>query len=472
MQCRSIRLLLAVLVALYLVFVIVLYDHLRRILTDSDILKHGEEKVTLPTTISSEFHHSFNLSTVTNISKHTNFISGKAHYKNTVSSNNENSTHHTTISRTNVQNGAANITLLPPNYCLHVFYYMWYASEDEDGKYSHWNHEILPHWDAKVTNRYPKGHHTPPDDIGSTFYLKLGCYSSASSNIIEIHMQQLRQARIGVIIVSWYPHNLSDQPNSNPPDQLIPRLLDIANRYSIKVALHSEPYKSRTPLTFLQDIKYIHANYGNHPAYLKLAGLGKSRKLPVVYVYDSYLSSTTAWAEVLQPNGQQSIRNTAYDMTVIGILVKGSEKSSIIKSGFDGFYTYFASDGFSYGSSSKNWNYLAQFAKDSGLLFIPSAGPGYDDTHVRPWNSANSKDRKGGMYYKNMMTKAIAASSETSGIVSITSFNEWHEGTQIESAIKKTSYLNYEPYSPEYYLELTAQYAATLTCDTADTTVT
>ena len=48
--------------------------------------------------------------------------------------------------------------------------------------------------------------------------------------------------------------------------------------------------------------------------------------------------------------------------------------------------------------------------------------------------------------------------------VSITSFNEWHEGTQIEAAIPKTTtdkdnvpftYLSYEPDPPDMYLTLT-----------------
>jgi len=46
-------------------------------------------------------------------------------------------------------------------------------------------------------------------------------------------------------------------------------------------------------------------------------------------------------------------------------------------------------------------------------------------------------------------------------MVSITSFNEWHEGTQIEEAVAKTTtdgsytYLNYEPHKPDFYLQST-----------------
>ena len=45
-------------------------------------------------------------------------------------------------------------------------------------------------------------------------------------------------------------------------------------------------------------------------------------------------------------------------------------------------------------------------------------------------------------------------------LVGITSFNEWHEGTQIEPAVPKHNqgftYLDYQPLSADYYLKRTA----------------
>lgn len=41
-------------------------------------------------------------------------------------------------------------------------------------------------------------------------------------------------------------------------------------------------------------------------------------------------------------------------------------------------------------------------------------------------------------------------------IISITSFNEWHEGSQIEPAIKKEGYSDYGTNSG-FYLELTKE---------------
>lgn len=132
-----------------------------------------------------------------------------------------------------------------------------------------------------------------------------------------------------------------------------------------------------------------------------------------------------------------------------------SDKNGIVKAGFDGLYTYFASDGFSHGSTMSNWPDLSAFCAKNGLLFIPSVGPGYIDTRVRAWNDANTKDRANGDYYREHFKMAHTSKAD---IVSITSFNEWHEGTQIEPASShgygNFTYLEYDKNS-EQYLEIT-----------------
>ena len=366
-----------------------------------------------------------------------------------------------------------------PNYCIHAFYYMWYGNEHTDGRYMHWNHRYLPHWKLEVTKRYPTGRHVPPDDIGANFYPELGCYSSKDPLVIEQHMYQLRKADVGVVSVSWYPPNLADD-EGDPPDALIPVLLDIAHKYSIRVTLHLEPYSNRSPQSVRNDLIYIHENYFAHPAFYKhthtvsdnhRTGQRITKSLPLVYIYDSYLNKPKEWVEILKPYGKNTIRGTAIDCVVLGLLVDESHKKAIVDGGFDGFYTYFASNGFSYGSSTSNWQSLSKLAQEHKLLFIPSFGPGYIDTRVRPWNKRNSKGRQNGKYYKNMFQSAIRAVSGVEGgggIVSLTSFNEWHEGTQIEAAVPKSipgfRYLDYTPHQPDFYLELTKETAANLQC--------
>lgn len=75
---------------------------------------------------------------------------------------------------------------------------------------------------------------------------------------------------------------------------------------------------------------------------------------------------------------------------------------------------------------------MASYSREHGLIFVASVGPGYNDTLIRPWNAHNTKARNGGQYYRNMFHDAIEAQAD---LISITSYNEWGEGTQIEPAV-------------------------------------
>lgn len=58
-----------------------------------------------------------------------------------------------------------------------------------------------------------------------------------------------------------------------------------------------------------------------------------------------------------------TIRDTKYDSFVIGLWLDYHHGEHLVTGGFDGVYSYFASDGFSYGSSTGNWKTMCQYAK-------------------------------------------------------------------------------------------------------------
>lgn len=82
-------------------------------------------------------------------------------------------------------------------YDVHIFYYTWYGSPHMDGKYIHWDHILVPHWDPKVASSYPRGRHVPPEDIGSSFYPELNPYSSRDPDVLESHMEQIGTSAAG-----------------------------------------------------------------------------------------------------------------------------------------------------------------------------------------------------------------------------------------------------------------------------------
>ena len=225
----------------------------------------------------------------------------------------------------------------------------------------------------------------------------------------------------------------------------------------LQIAFHIEPYKDRSPQTWRDNIKYILDTYGKHEAFYRHYDKLKKKNLPMYYIYDSYNIPPERWAQIFQPNGATTVRNTELDGIFIGLFVERQHKSDLVKAGFDGFYTYFATDRFTYGSTWANWRDIMKFSKERNKIFIPSIGPGYIDTRIRPWNAKNTRNRDNGTYY---MSAAKFASDLRPDFLSITSFNEWHEGTQIEPAIKKKVgedlyYLDYGSQGPNYYIDLT-----------------
>ncbi|XP_017394374.1 glycoprotein endo-alpha-1,2-mannosidase isoform X2 [Cebus imitator] len=262
----------------------------------------------------------------------------------------------------------------------------------------------------------------------------------------------------GVLALSWYPPNANDE-NGEPTDDLVPTVLDKAHKYNLKVTFHIEPYSDRDDQNMYNNVKYIIDKYGNHPAFYRYK-TRTGNALPMFYIYDSYITKPEKWANLLTTSGSQSIRNSPYDGLFIALLVEEKHKHDILQSGFDGIYTYFATNGFTYGSSHQNWASLKLFCDKYNLIFIPSVGPGYIDTSIRPWNTQNTRNRINGKYYEIALNAALQARPS---LISITSFNEWHEGTQIEKAVPKrtsnTVYLDYRPHKPGLYLELTRKWS-------------
>eukprot|EP01106_Pelomyxa_sp_JSP_P004561 TRINITY_DN1712_c0_g1_i4.p1 TRINITY_DN1712_c0_g1~~TRINITY_DN1712_c0_g1_i4.p1 ORF type:complete len:253 (+),score=67.54 TRINITY_DN1712_c0_g1_i4:55-813(+) len=245
----------------------------------------------------------------------------------------------------------------------------------------------------------------------------------------------------------------------------MPLLLEEAWRAGARVAVHLEPYVGRNAATTAADLAYLSATYGASPALYR----DPATNLPVVYVYDSYHTSAAEWATVLTRAGGRSVRGTSSDAVVLALLVTPDDWSLVSRGGFDGVYTYFASDGFTYGSNSGGWPLLRQKATDLHCLLSLSVGPGYIDTRIRPWNSGNTKSRENGAYYERHWEAAMAVQPD---FISVTSYNEWHEGTQIEECVSKTigtsvtarggsyTYMDYAPLQPHHYLDRTSHHSA------------
>jgi hypothetical protein len=122
-----------------------------------------------------------------------------------------------------------------PSTWVAAFYYPWYGNPATDGEGMHW-----------TQNR-----HLPPQDIASDYYHELGPSSSNDPAVVAQHMAWLREAGIGVLIVSWWGQ-------ASREEKPVPLIFQMAKRYGIKVTFHIEPYNGRTGDGLVADIKYLY----------------------------------------------------------------------------------------------------------------------------------------------------------------------------------------------------------------------
>jgi hypothetical protein len=278
-----------------------------------------------------------------------------------------------------------------------AFYYLWYGTLANDGAWRHWNQLS----------------HTPPDDIASSYYPLRGPYSSRDSNVLAAQMNDLRSAGVGAIAVSWWGQGSWD-------DQSLDGLFAAAEAAGIRIAFHLEPYAGQTAASIASDVHYLLGRFGSSPALLRIsrptAASGTAAARPVFYVFAaSRLPAGDLKASL------DSLRGTPDDSIV---MIHSPKASSAAKDGGDGVYTYDAL------ASPADFAALVSDCRAANVICSPSVSPGFDN-HEAVATGQLFVDRQNGARYDAMWQAAISAGSEW---ISVTTFNEWHEGTQIEPA--------------------------------------
>jgi glycoprotein endo-alpha-1,2-mannosidase len=273
---------------------------------------------------------------------------------------------------------------------ISAFYYPWYGTSAADGAYQHWG----------------QLGHAPPDDIASAYYPSAGLYSSSDRVVVNEQMDEIQAVGIDEIAVSWWGQGSAE-------DRRMPLLAGAAKTHGVAVAAHLEPYPGRTVASTVTDVQYLEARYG----------------IRTFYVYRALDLPPAEWAaardELHAGGGVTVFAQTA----LVGAAAAGR---------FDGVYTY---DVVTYGANT--FSRICGEARAKHLLCAPSVGPGYDAR--RGSGDPVVKPRRQGRTYDSMWRMAIASHADK---VTITSFNEWHEGTQIEPAVRgrrgRYRYLSYD----------------------------
>jgi hypothetical protein len=263
-----------------------------------------------------------------------------------------------------------------------IFFYPWYSNPQHDGQYAHWT----------------QGGHLPPFDVASHFFPARGAYSSGDSRVVRAQMHDIASAGVDEVVSSWWG-------KGSPEDARLGAVIREARRWKLQVAVQLEPYPGRTVDTVGADVTYLRA-------------LG----LRDVYVYRSADFTVEDWRRVTGlPSGMRLFAQTNH----VGFAAAA---------GFSGFYTY---DILLYHGAK--FDRLCSQARAAGILCAPSVGPGYEASQAT--GDIRVKPRNNGATYDSMWRAALRASAD---LVTITSYNEWGEGTQIEPAGHGGRYASYE----------------------------
>ncbi len=322
-----------------------------------------------------------------------------------------------------------------------AFYYLWYGTPQVSGKWLHWRRDASPHeaYTADEGTHYRFTGATA-DEVSDFSFLGadglpviqaknhpvIGLYDSTDPLVLRGHLKLAAEAGIDAFIASWW--GIGDFS-----DEAMAKLMDEADALDgCKVAVYYETVPERKPDRAVEELNYVLERYGSREGYMKVDGK------PVIFLYGRVMSQlpTEQWAEVI--DRVRAEREA--------IFIADTDATNAPPDNVDGLHLYNPCGRVQRGDDMKAF-YAEKIgqAREKGLIACATIIPGYDDTAIRAPGLV--APRLGGQLYQALWEYAIAAEPDW---IIITSWNEWHEGSEIEPSIEDR----------RLYLDLTAKYAA------------
>ncbi len=282
-----------------------------------------------------------------------------------------------------------------------AFYYMWYNPST---------------WSANTMSDLPANR-----------------YTSSSDALIDQQVNEASGAGITGFISSWW--GAGDKTDKNFV-KLLAHSAALENRthyhFASSIYFECDAPAFNGPGNIASGLQYLTAHYGNDAHFFHWQGK------PVFFFWDPLGQGRTLaeWAAIrsqVDPGRQTIWSAEGVDTALLSV--------------FDGIHLF--SGGY-WGLQSNTMTTVDQgfrakidaYDKANGTQKIWAAGiiPGYDDTHVPGRVGAYIVPRNNGSTYSTSWASAIASKPDW---ITITSFNEWFEGSMIEpSATYGNEYLN------------------------------
>jgi hypothetical protein len=291
-----------------------------------------------------------------------------------------------------------------------AFYYGWYGNPQVSQQWRHWKN-VDP-----VAKRAENAADSPA----------YGAYDSHDPAVVDRQAEAARAAGITGFIASWWgPGSFEDRG--------MPLLLAAAARHGLAVSAYYEKIAGEDASSRIKaaigDIDYLLARYGGDKAWLRVGGK------PVLFVYGR------AMRELSPADWQEVIAQVRRDNPGGVVLIADSLDPRYVAA-FDGASTYNITGQTQRKSPPeiRAWAHAAYpkaaAAAGPGKISTVTVIPGYDDRNLGRPLPRPVTDRWAGETYRVLWQEAIAAAPD---YVLITSWNEWHEGSELEPSAEYDS---------------------------------
>ncbi|HLZ09022.1 MAG TPA: endo-1,3-alpha-glucanase family glycosylhydrolase, partial [Chloroflexota bacterium] len=231
-------------------------------------------------------------------------------------------------------------------------------------------------------------------------------YSSSDRGTIDRQVGQAQGAGIDAFELDWLGPG-------NPTDSNLQTLLSVSGQRGFGVTVDfdlNSPFIHSSGDT-TNNLNYL-KRYFSDPSWFRIGGK------PVVVFFSIRAYDVGTWSAIrsaVDPNHEQ-------------VWIGEGDQFSYLQV-FDGIHPY--SVAWSSDPSSQLASYASRTRAYPGKLWMATVMPGYDDTRLgRP--NGFAVGRQGGSYYSSLWSGAIASAPD---LISITSWNEWPEGDEIEPSL-------------------------------------
>ncbi len=326
----------------------------------------------------------------------------------------------------------------------------------------------------------------------------LGYYDSRDDDVIQRHVDWAKKANIDFFAVAWgnisswddislKEHYLRHPAGSTFKFCIFYDSMQALNRHRFNNFLSYDfeerfsPQKTKGE-KFLDDFEYLADNYFSRPNYLKIDG----RPLVIIYNVAGFANSQDyleKLAENMKKRGWElfliadavswagtklSKKNFGFlwqtpPKEICRVIARALQRLSFQNLKEINLQRYFKGiTGYNLFSPNHVNNFFQEidglykkfssYAVKNKLCFIPNIMPGFDDRLMSGLGNP-VLDKKAGEFYKSFWQTAKKYLSPDLPLVLITSFNEWHEGTEIEPS---------KEYG-EKYLEITRSFKDSIT---------